>query len=46
MVRLLSERLLLRALMGSLVAYVHVVLVSIFCLCNQPFLIIVKFDDW
>jgi len=46
MVRLLSESLLLRALVGSLVAYVTVVLVSIFCLCNSPFLIIVKFDNW
>ena len=46
MVRLLSESLLLRAPVGSLVAYVTVVLVSIFCLCNRPFLIIVKFDDW
>ena len=47
MVRLLSESLLLRALVSSLVAYVTVVLVSIFCLCKRPFyIIIVKFDDW
>ena len=45
MVRLLSESLLLRALVSSLVAYVTVVLVFIFCLCNRPFLI-VKFDNW